>query len=336
MDRVDYESLIIQELINSHQAKSLNITPWYQRRAVWSTPQRAYLINTIFEQKPVPSLYIRHQIDLDTERSIKEVVDGQQRIRTILAYREDEFPARHPNHPRKVLYSQLTRSERGQFLATALSVGYLIGADDRDVIEIFGRINSIAKTLNPQEKRNAQFSGDFKQFCLRQAVERLAFWRSTGVFTANEIARMMEVQFISDLVINMVRGLQDYSSKAINDFYRNYDEEFPHEEDVSARLELLFGKLAALTPEDFSDTIFRASQITFSLMVVLDRLRDRDIRPDRIHTVIRDIDARISTYGERDVLSREEDRERTGFTGGNLHRIRARKIRDEVIERALT
>ena len=71
MERVDYESLIIQDLLNFHDDHSLNIEPWYQRRSVWSGPQKAYLINTIFEKKPVPSVYIRHQIDLEQERSIK-------------------------------------------------------------------------------------------------------------------------------------------------------------------------------------------------------------------------------------------------------------------------
>jgi uncharacterized protein with ParB-like and HNH nuclease domain len=181
MDRVDYESLIIQDLLNFYRDNSLNISPWYQRRSVWLEPQKAYLINTIFENKPVPSLYIRHQIDVDAEKSIKEVVDGQQRIRSIISYRNDEFAARHPDQKKKVKYSKLTKAQREAFVATKLSVGYLIGAQDQDVIEIFGRINSVSKTLNPQEKSNAQYSGDFKQFSLSQAAERLPFWRSTDI-----------------------------------------------------------------------------------------------------------------------------------------------------------
>lgn len=335
MDRVDYESLIIQDLINFHQTKSLEISPWYQRRAVWSAPQKAYLINTIFEQKPVPSIYIRHQIDMETERSIKEVVDGQQRVRTVIEYRADGFGARHPNHRQKVRYSQLSANERRLFLSTALSVGYLIGADDSDVIEIFGRINSIAKTLNPQEKRNAVFSGEFKQFCLRQATERLAFWRNTGIFTATAISRMLEVQFVAELAINLMNGLQDYSSKAIDNMYKENDEEFAREDEASDRLDALFRKLAALDPKDFSDTVFRASQVAFSLMVVLDRLRDREIPVGQIHDAMHDVDTRVSGYEALDALEARESRILQGFTGGNLHRIRARAIRDEVIAEAL-
>src|SRR5437764_4765524 len=127
MERVDYESLIIQELLSASERQELNISPWYQRRAVWTTPQKAYLVNTIHERKPVPSIYIRHTIDLESERSIKEVVDGQQRIRCVLEYRTGGFSARHPGHPKPVKYEQLTKNERIAFLQTALSVGYLVG-----------------------------------------------------------------------------------------------------------------------------------------------------------------------------------------------------------------
>ncbi len=264
MDRVDYESLIIQDLLNIHNDGSLNISPWYQRRSVWSEPQKAYLLNTIFEQKPVPSLYIRHQIDVDLEKSIKEVVDGQQRIRSVISYRGDEFAARHPEHKKKVKYSDLTRAQKGAFLATALSVGYLIGAEDQDVIEIFGRINSISKTLNPQEKRNAEFSGDFKQFTLSQAAERLPFWRSTGIFSASEISRMQEVQFISDLTINLIEGLSDFSATGIDNYYKLYDEDFPQIDEVNKRMDDLFAKLAAIPPNAFTDTVFKQYQLAFS------------------------------------------------------------------------
>ena len=77
MDRVDYESVVIQDLLNFYSRDELNISPWYQRRAVWNRPQKAYLINTVHENKPVPSIYIRHTIDLEHERSVKEVVDGE-------------------------------------------------------------------------------------------------------------------------------------------------------------------------------------------------------------------------------------------------------------------
>ena len=333
MERVDYESLIISDLLGFYNGKTLNLSPWYQRRSVWSPPQRAYLMNTIFEKKPVPSVYIRQQIDIETERSIKEVVDGQQRIRTIISYRADEFAAKHPAHKGRVKYSDLTAPQKSSLLSTALSVGYLIGATDQDVIEIFGRINSVAKTLNPMEKLNALYSGEFKQFCLNQAVARLPFWRSTDIFTANEISRMQEVQFVSDLAINFIEGLIDYNPSKIKRYYKENDETFAQEDDIEKRLEAVFQRLASLPAEDFSDTIFRSAQVAFSLMVVLDRMRNTMPSTEKIHDVIRSVDAQASAA--IDDPHEGNTRYLNGFSGGNLHRIRSRTIRDELLYRGI-
>lgn len=334
MDRVDYESLIIQDLLNFYRDKSLDISPWYQRRSVWSEQQKAYLINTIFANMPVPSLYVRHQIDVDAEKSIKEVVDGQQRVRSIISYRQDEFAARHPEHRKKVKYSELSKTQRESFVATKLSVGYLIGAQDQDVIEIFGRINSISKTLNQQEKRNAQFSGDFKQFSLSQAAERLPFWRSTDIFSANDISRMQEVQFISDLAVNMTNGLSDFSQATIEKFYRDNDSDFAQVDDLTSRMDSLFSKLATLPAGVFKDTIFKQYQLAFSLMVVVDSIRAQNPTPAKIEQVVRDIDAQVTAFQDLVVRTEQQATFLEGFIGGNLHRIKTRAIRNQAIAAA--
>jgi hypothetical protein len=332
VERVDYESLIISDLLGFYNSKSLDINPWYQRRSVWNTPQRAYLMNTIFEKKPVPSIYIRQKIDIENERSIKEVVDGQQRIRTLVGYRNDEFAAKHPAHRGRVKYSDLSSAQKGVLLSTALSVGYLIDASDKDVIEIFGRINSVSKTLNPMEKLNALFSGEFKQFCLNQAVERLPFWRKTDIFSANEISRMQEIQFIAELTINLIEGLTDYNPTKIKNYFKQFDEQFSLEKDIAERLEYVFQRLAALEPCTFSDTIFKSAQVTFSLILVLDKLKDSMPSVEKIRDVMRSIDAIVTSALEN--ASDVDSRYLQGFTGGNLHRIRSRQIRHGLLAEA--
>ena len=168
-------------------------------------------------------------IDLKKNKAMREVVDGQQRIRSMLEFVEDKFKTRHPKSKKKVLYSGLTPAEKRIFRSTQLSGGMLLNATDPDVIEIFGRLNSVAKTLNGQEKRNSRFSGEFKQFCLEQASERVGLWRDLGVFSANDIARMNEVQFVADVALNMLKGLSDFSLKKLDDVYGEYEDNFGQE-----------------------------------------------------------------------------------------------------------
>jgi len=333
MDRVEYSPITVQDLILLHEHDGLNLTPWYQRRSTWTTPQKAYLINTIFGNKPVPSLYLRHYIDLDRESSVREVVDGQQRIRCILEYLSDDFAVRHPAHDKKVRYSELTRRERANFRMTSLSVGHLLGATDQDVIEIFGRLNSVAKTLNRQEKRNALFSGEFKQFCLEEAARRLSLWRQMGIFTANDIARMNEVQFVSELAINMLGGLRDYKAREIDKYYKKHDEAFPKRRAVAKRMEFVFGRIATLPVEAIKDTIFKRPPLFFTLFLLLDKLGN-SVTLHKLETAIHKIDARYNadTPVEK---RRPRDAEFYFACASNPHRIKSRRVREKYVRRFL-
>lgn len=277
MDRVDYQSLVVQDIINLHKAKELNIQPWYQRKSVWNDSQKGYLINTLHEQKPIPAIYVRHSIDLENAKSIKEIVDGQQRTRAILEYAENKFSAAHPKYSKKVKFSELDKTSQQSFLITAIPVGYLLGATDADVIDIFGRINSTSKTLNAQEKRNALFSGDFKQFCLRQSSERVELWRNYEIFSAIDISRMNEVQFISDLIVNLIEGIVDLSQPKITRYYKNNDSEFPQAQEIGERMDRIMNLIGSLDPTVIKDTIFKRQPIFFSLCLVLDKLDKFDV-----------------------------------------------------------
>lgn len=289
MDRVDYESIIIQDLANYFKVGELKLDPWYQRRSVWTPPQRAYLINTIFVKKPVPTIYIRHYLDIEKEKSIKEIVDGQQRIRAVLGYLADEFSARHPAHAKPVKYSALSPTQKGDFKMSKLATGILVNASEADVIEIFGRLNSISKTLNSQENRNAKYSGAMKQFCLEKAAEHVAFWRTSGVFSATQISRMEEVQFISDITFNLINGLSDFSAEKINKMYHHYDDDFDNEAVIKKRMDRVFNILSKIDVVAFQDTVFSRSPLFFSLFLALDAKPSLQIK--KLEPAMRHIDA---------------------------------------------
>lgn len=333
MERVDYESMVVQEFLNAHKSGELNVSPWYQRRAVWSNAQKAYLVNSVFEKMPVPSIYIRHTIDIEEEKTIKEIVDGQQRVRSLLDYRAGRFGARHPDEARRVYYKDLTPSQRQQFLMAKVPVAYLVGADDSDVIEIFGRLNAVSKTLNAQEKRSAKFSGEFHQFCLRQAVDRLAIWRDLNIFSATQISRMEEVQFSAELAMAMVDGMSDYSAARIDKAYKAWDEEFPEREAVRKRLDRVFTLLASLKPESIRDTVFSRSPLFYSLVLVLD---SRQRLPSRVtlEAALHDIDTRFND--PRPAAERpKEDLDFVAASSASTQRIRTRQARFDYIDSTL-
>ena len=82
---------------------------------------------------------------------------------------------------------------------------------------------------------------------------------------------MLEVQFVSDLTLNLINGLSDYSAPAIDKIYKEYDEDFPQRDDIAKRMDTVFSKVASLEPGTIQDTIFSRQPLFFSLFLVLDR-----------------------------------------------------------------
>ena len=75
------QSWPIRTLIDLHEAGNLNLSPPYQRNPVWTLKAQQKLLESILAGKPIPNFFL-----LKTGRSSYEMIDGQQRARTILGY----------------------------------------------------------------------------------------------------------------------------------------------------------------------------------------------------------------------------------------------------------
>src|SRR5206468_1948712 len=69
-----------------NQRTELALNPEFQRRSVWLVKARSYLLDTILRGFPVPLIFMREKLDLTRMSTVREVVDGQQRIKTILDF----------------------------------------------------------------------------------------------------------------------------------------------------------------------------------------------------------------------------------------------------------
>lgn len=66
------------------------IRPPYQRKNVWSRSKQQALLDSLFRRYYVPRIVIR-EVRLDSDRTIYEVIDGQQRINTAQRFLADEL-----------------------------------------------------------------------------------------------------------------------------------------------------------------------------------------------------------------------------------------------------
>src|SRR5687767_11913972 len=76
----------VSDFISWQRNKSLVLSPSFQRRSVWPQAAKSLLIDTIVRGIPIPIIFLREKTDLNTLEPVREVVDGQQRLRTLIAY----------------------------------------------------------------------------------------------------------------------------------------------------------------------------------------------------------------------------------------------------------
>jgi len=150
------EQYRISDFLDWHKEKRLELNPDFQRGSVWTPAARTFLIDTILRQLPIPKVYLRTKINVTTKKSIREVVDGQQRLRAILDFAEDKFAlSKRASEFSGKKYSTLTEAEQEIFLSYPIAVDQLVNASTDDVLEVFARLNSYTVTLNGPEKRHA-------------------------------------------------------------------------------------------------------------------------------------------------------------------------------------
>src|SRR5689334_6098897 len=113
-------------------AGSLDLSPKFQRRPVWSKEQSSYLIDTILSGLPIPEIYVRSSSTPKGE-SRYEVVDGQQRIRSVLDFGANDLELTGEELSPKWVgktFEDLTEAERTAFWDYRIVVRDVSGASD--------------------------------------------------------------------------------------------------------------------------------------------------------------------------------------------------------------
>jgi len=259
----------INDIYGWYRQKELVLSPAFQRREVWKLRGKSFLIDSILRGVPIPQFFIR-QIVLPREmRTVREVVDGQQRLTSIFGYIQGDFTVlpMHKNKYSRIIYNELPEDVQQEFLSYPLSVNRLEGTSDADVIEIFRRINSYSAPLNAQELLNAQYVGAFSQSIAELARTHFVYWERHQILSTNNIARMLDVQLTSELVAAMLLGIQE--KKIIAQLYEKYDEGFPEYEYLKPQYGITLQLCEDLLSGNIAATIFRRAPIFYSLFCAI-------------------------------------------------------------------
>lgn len=247
----------------------LVLNPKFQRRAVWSPQSKSYLINTILLGLPLPIFFLRQNTDPMTRKTIREVVDGQQRLRAIFDFIDNGFQLRKVQNEEYGgrYFSELPTEIQSDFLSYELTVNVLVDLDDKDILDIFARLNSYGVKLNSQELINAKYFGYFKQLVFSLGFDFTKYWEINKIFSNANIMRMKEAEFVSELLVVMLDGIQDL--KAIDKYYAKYDEVFDNRIEVADHFEQTMDYIANLYDGNFSNTSYSSSPLFYSLYTAI-------------------------------------------------------------------
>jgi hypothetical protein len=270
MQKPDRSSFTVLDFSSWEEAGTLSLAPKFQRRSVWKLPARSYFIDSLLKGMPVPPIYLRITQNDAKTKTVREVIDGQQRLRTVLDYLKDDFalsravsevaPGRR--------FSELSESQRDLIRQYSFICESFSSIADPDVLEIFARMNTYSVKLNAQELRNGRFFGVFKRSVYRLAYEHLEFWRRNRLFTDSSIARMLEVEFTSELIAAQLDGLQDKKG-SLDSFYAQYDETFPGGDKQQDRFRASIDLLSAAFGDHLRASEFHRSPLFYTLYLVV-------------------------------------------------------------------
>ena len=252
----------------SYSEDSLVIAAPFQRNAVWTLKQKAYFIDTILQGLPIPELYMQDVAHADgAEQHI--VIDGQQRIRASLEFVSGEFALEGEDVDerwRGKRFDDLSDAQKKAVFAYKFVVRILPPMPEAEVRAIFSRLNRNTVALNEQEIRNSTYWGPFIK-SVQGMADKDAFWVESGLFTADDHRRMRDHEFISELVVAWLHGVQNKKDR-LDYYYEMYERRFPQRKEVEKLFKATTAEIGRLIP-DLRRTRWRKKSDFYTLFLAL-------------------------------------------------------------------
>lgn len=268
----DTKAYSVNDFLNWYELGELTISPKYQRNSVWNNNAKSYLLDSIIKGYPVPQIFLRQLVDTKTRKTTREIIDGQQRIRTIIDFVENKFPilASHNQEMGGKFYKDLDEDIQERFLQYNFAVEIIKLKEDSRIYEMFARLNTNNMALNYQELRNAKYWGEFKVFAYRKSAQYKNFFIDNKTFNDKELSRMLDVEYFSSIIIHMIDGIISESPKVIDNYYKKYDTVLNNLILIENKIDFIFNVLTELFENPlFQTKIFHRKNYLFTLYCTL-------------------------------------------------------------------
>ncbi|WP_417859763.1 DUF262 domain-containing protein [Winogradskyella sediminis] len=195
----------IADLSEKYEQGHLNLSPKYQRNFIWSIKDQQHLIRSISKNNPIPNFFI-----LEKKSNDLEMVDGQQRSRTILGFLKEQFKDFNGEYYSKERYKD--------FLNYTFPITIISDTEGESIENFYALVNKTGIHLNKPEVRKA----DYYDTNLLKLINELTYSKKITklkLFSQTALKRMNDTDFISELIILMIKGHVEKKSH-IDDYFK--------------------------------------------------------------------------------------------------------------------
>ena len=326
----------------SKEDSGLVMKPTFQRNPVWTVNQKSYLVDSILRSYPIPELYLQEKVN---ERGDSQfiVVDGQQRIRTVLDYINNEFalvPSETGEQWENLTFDELSADDKKRFFEYKFVIRLLPDIDEEIIRNIFKRINKNNERLNQQELRQATYAGEF--IIMINTLADKTYCEDVGVFTPQKVKRMLDAEFISELVVAYLNGHQNKKIK-LDYYYKLYEEEFNDSEQIINIFDIVIREILQIMP-DIKKTRWHNMTDFYTLFLVFAQYYSRmpfssDIR-EKLYYQLTDFGEKVTNYQKavkEGIENKEHDSDIRSYVSGIRAStdIGSRKLRFEALNRRI-
>ena len=212
--------LNIEWIYKNHKQNKLNLESWYQRKSVWSELHKKDLIEAIyFRDTYVPPIVT------NSKNKIFDVVDGKQRITSIIQFMDNQFKIYDKTTKKHYFFDKvpcLSEEDQETFKNRILTFAIFQDLENDDVLSIFHDLQK-AVPLRPEEKLNAH--DDRLTNLIRDLIQKYPIFKSaknkssrnpnmhcskimiTGMFEDRE--HIFEVKHLQERIIYFAEILSD-------------------------------------------------------------------------------------------------------------------------------
>lgn len=344
-------SVKLIDIYNKINSGSLVTSPDFQRNLVWKRQHKYAFIKTILLNFPFPEVYLAStEIDVDNFQAREIVVDGQQRLTTIVDYIKEQGDFKGQKHV--IAFDELTIDEKREFLNYSITVKDLKDIGLENIKEIFKRINSTNYSLNTNEIINAEYGdGEFSMFC-KQLVDKnftpsleitdilidseiresmLDFFKNRNVFTNNDIKRMYDIQFLMLISSTILEGDYFGRNTKIDHYLKKYNTNFDAHKEVLAFLQNSINIIKKLKLP--TDGYWYNKANLFTLIIEFHKLDLKNIALDKLESKLLELAKKVDVYFTDEDLSliSNDEGKYFEFARQGSHELAARELRGKVI-----